>query len=79
MQTVAAIPQVTTRLRPAPQLTERPSPEPITSHAATCPICGRETRLALRPGTVYGSCPHFTAIEAGAAGVTVLFEAGKAA
>ena len=79
MEAITAVEKVTNRLRPNSQICVRPMPETITSHAAMCPSCHRETRVGLgREATVYGSCPHFAGINQHGGAVSVLFD-GEAA
>ena len=73
METVIAYEKVTTRIRPT-QACVKPTPEPVTTMAGLCPMCGRETRVGLgNPATVYGSCAHFAGIEQIGADVRIGF------
>jgi hypothetical protein len=79
MQTITAIERISTRLRPSPQLCERPTAEVITTHAGVCPTCSRAVRIGLgREALVYGGCGHLTGIEQRGAEVSISFEAAPA-
>ena len=61
---IPAYRKIATRIRPMAQACVRPTPETVTTHAADCPHCLRETRVSTgREGTIYGSCPHFRGIK----------------
>jgi hypothetical protein len=73
--TVITDSKITTRVRPVPNLSARPAEEVITTHAASCPECSRETRIGLGPqAAIYGGCVHIAAIEQSTAGVAIRFE-----
>lgn len=77
--TVTAAPKMATRIRPTPQVCVRPAPEVVTTHAAACPECGRETRVGLgASGIVFGACMHFREIHQIGVEVRVLFEVTSA-
>jgi hypothetical protein len=54
----------------------RPAEEVITTHAATCPHCSRETRVGVLDVEVivYGSCSHMTGVETTGDQVAILFQ-----
>jgi hypothetical protein len=63
MNAVRATEKITTRCRPETRREQEPAPEQITSHAALCPVCERETRVKIGvEGHVFGSCQHFAGI-----------------
>ncbi len=74
METVIAHFQIATRIRPTAQVCTRPVPETVTSHAASCPSCHRETRVGLGAiAIIYGGCSHLRGIDQRGALVEVLF------
>jgi hypothetical protein len=79
MQTVVAVPSITTRIRPTAQICGRPVPETLTSHFGVCPHCQRETHIRLGgAGTIYGGCSHFAAIEQCGTEIRILFSEAAA-
>jgi hypothetical protein len=75
METVKTFSRIVTRVRPFPMPEAMPVTEVLTTTAAVCPGCRRETRL--RTGdvaTIYGSCKHFLAIQQAGGNLAILFE-----
>ncbi len=73
-----AVPKITTRIRPIPVPPPSPVAETLTTHAADCPECGRETRVGLgTAATVYGSCPHLKAVHQSGDAVSIQFEGSQ--
>jgi hypothetical protein len=72
-----AIEKITTRIRPVPTPPAKPVEEILSTHAATCPQCSRETRVGLgAEATLYGGCVHVRGIQQQAGNVSITFEAG---
>jgi len=75
---VIAIAKITTRFRPTQSAVPQAVEEVLTTHAALCPLCSRETRVGFGEGAVvYGGCVHFQQITQHRDAITLSF--GEAA
>jgi hypothetical protein len=77
---VPAARKVATRIRSVPNPPPPAVEEVVSTHAAVCPHCARETRASLGDSaTIHGACVHFAAIEQRPGRVVVIFsiEGGK--